>query len=261
MVFRFRDTFDNLYSGMDTKFLHLVGDHPCFYNNSLDLGLSWDSAGFIVQGVSPPVYKPILASAFTVSSSRTMKKNEKDIVLNRTSTTRQGISEVRPKQWHYQNEWDGTGPRPPASTWTSQDVVRDEKGIAMTDDDGNTMTKGTTHTGHEVQAVKPHIGLVAEDLVGIFPELVSTSDTIDGGLVLNITDTVGMLWDALHEEVKLSDSASLRQPRGVSGGSPHGTVIDSMNVPPQPPTSGALLYESNGSLWVVVSTGKRTKLT
>jgi hypothetical protein len=249
-----------MMTSRELDMIGLAGNQTCLYSPYWDLGLTWDSTGVMVQGLSPAVFKPIIASAFTVSS-RTTKKDEKDVVLHRTSTHRAGMKELTAKSWHYEGEWDGTGERPPSSTWTSSEVVRDEKGRAVLAENGKTLYEETENSGAEVQAVKSHIGLIAEDVIGVFPELVVTSDSVDGGLLLGTNDTLGIMWNALRDEIILSDSAALKQPRGVSGGSPHGTVIDSMPVPPDAPTSGALLYESNGNLWVVTSVGKRTKLT
>lgn len=258
--FRFRNYDGTMMTKRELVMMGMAGDQTCLYNPYWDIGMTFDSSGIQVQGVAPAVYKPIIASAFTVSS-RTTKKNEKDVVLRRTSTPRAGMKELVARSWHYQGEWDGTGERPPPPTWTSSEVVRDGKDRAILGVDGTTAYKEIEHTGAEVQPVKPHISLIAEDVAEVFPELVSTSDSVDGGLLLGTNDTLGMIWNAVRDEIILSDSAALKQPRGVSGGSPHGTVIDSMSVPPQPPTTGALLYESNGNLWVVTATGKRTKLT
>jgi hypothetical protein len=258
--FIFRDYDNTIMNTRELAMIGLSGGQTCLYNPYWDLGLTWDPTGLMVQGVSPAVFKPIIASAFTVSS-RTAKKNEKDVVLHRTSTPRAGMKELIAKSWHYQGEWDGTGERPPSSTWTSSEIVRDEKDRAVLGEDGKTLYEETVNTGAEVQAVKPHISLIAEDVIEVFPELVATSDSVDGGLLLGTNDTLGLIWNALHDEIHLSDHAALRTPRGVTGGVPNATVIDSMSVPPQSPTSGALLYESNGNLWVVTSTGKRTKLT
>jgi hypothetical protein len=162
--------------------------------------------------------------------------------------------------WNYQGEWDGTGERPSPPTWTSPEVVRDEKGRAVLDDDGTTKYEHVELTGEEVQAVRPHIGLIAEDVASVFPEVVTKNDNIEGGLLLGTNDTLGILWNAMQEEVIITDSKSLKQPRGISGGSHHGTVIDSMPVPPQPPTDGALIYAFGGDLWAVLSTGVRKKI-
>jgi hypothetical protein len=258
--FRFRDYDGTMMTTRELAMIGLAGNQTCLYNPYWDLGLTWDPTGLMVQGTAPAVFKPIIASAFTVSS-RTAKKNEKDVVLHRTSTHRAGMKALTAKSWNYTNEWDGTGERPPSSTWTSSEVARDEKGRAILSEEGKTLYEETVNTGAEVQAIPPHISLIAEDVVEVFPELVVTSDSVDGGLLLGTNDTLGIMWNALRDEITLSDSAALKQPRGVSGGSPHGTVIDSMPVPPDAPTSGALLYESNGNLWVVTSVGKRTKLT
>ena len=262
ILFRRRKYDNSVYPGCDLKLQAVVGGttEPILYNPALDVGIVWDSNGILVQGLSPAAYKPIIASAFTVSS-RTVKKNEKPVVLRGTSTHRAGMTELTAMSWNYQGEWDGTGERPPAPTWNTPEIARDEKGRAILSEDGKTLYEDNIQTGAEVQAVRPHIGLIAEDAASVFPEIVKVDDTIEGGLLLGTNDTLGIMWNALRDEIMLSDHASLRTPRGVTGGSPHGLVVDSMSVPPQPPTSGALLYESNGNLWVVTSTGKRTKLT
>lgn len=236
-------------------------DLPALFSPYHDTQIIWTDTGIIVQnsGAGVGAYKSVIASAFTVSG-QAAKKDIEDVTLNGTSTPRAGIADVVCKSWLYQGEWDGTGERPPPPTWTTQEVVRGEKGIAVLSEDGKTLYEEVAHTGGEVQAVKPHIGLIAEDVAPVFPELVTAADTVQGGVILGTNDMIGIMWNALHDQVLISDSAARKLPNGVTGGSMYGTVIDTMSVPPNPPTAGALMYENGGSVYIVFSTGKRAKV-
>ncbi len=94
------------------------------------------------------------------------------------------------------------------------------------------------------------LGLIAEDM----PEQATTMIdhvTSDGLSLLGInTDVVTtLLWQGLGEVYDKLDEL---------GGT---AVIPHTTIPPLPPVTGALLYEHNGSLWVVTSTGQRSQLS
>lgn len=256
--------FDNsINSARELKFqgMGASDELPALFSPAHDTQIIFTDSGLLVQnsGSGTPAYKAITASAFTVSG-QAAKKDVQPVVLKGTSTARAGIADVVCKSWLYKGEWDGTGERPPPPTWTTPEVVRDEKGIAVLNAEGTTTYEDIEHTGSEIQAVKAHIGLIAEDVAPVFPELVTPTDTVQGGVILGTNDMIGIMWNALHDQVLISDSAARKLPNGVTGGSMHGTVIDTMSVPPDPPTAGALMYENGGSVYIVFSTGKRAKV-
>lgn len=206
---------------------------PALYSPNFDTQIVWLSGGMICQNAAGTTSK-----TFTNPSSRRLKKNEAPVVFG-DRTALDIVAALEPKRWNYAGEWVEGEPEPPRRKVPVQDD--DER-----DEQGRLLKPGRWR---EVDAppevmVKPHHGLMAEDVMAVAPDLVTEDPAMPGGLGLVDRDLIAVLW------------AAVRQLAGMVA---RPAAVPAMSVPPPTPGGGAF-YERAGTLYYRTSTGVERKV-
>ena len=107
--------------------------------------------------------------------------------------------------------------------------------------------------GNKLRGARPapeQLGFVAEDMPDVVTQMVYEAQPGLDLLGVNIDAVITLLWQGLGD---LHDQLDARHAGPVH--------VPHAGIPPLAPTTGATLYEHNGALWAVLSTGKRVALT
>lgn len=168
--------------------------HSPFYN----VGLTF-AGGNTIYVQTGTGANATLNAIIVNASSRTVKKNEKPIVLSKGSA-RQALRAVQSKQWQYDSEFSDTDPVPAPPKYKRKEVKRDADGKAMQDANGETLVEEIEVIGEAPTPTKPHFFPVAEDLLLAIPELVNADANAQGGLVVDLRDVIGFLWLVCTEQ-------------------------------------------------------------
>jgi hypothetical protein len=201
-------SYRNSSGGLDNRralFFRGAGSgEAALYSANYNVQLVWTTAGIVVQDVAG-IGKQIIASN-TSPSSRRVKKGEKPINLGNRKL-RQIINSLVPKQWNYDNEWVEGEPKPVQKYTVRGELKRNEQGQVLFDP---VTQEELREPDQEVEVeigppVKPHFGLMAEDVQQVLPEIVQDIPTASGGLGLADRDLIAILWmygREMNQEVK-----------------------------------------------------------
>ena len=190
-------------------------NEPQLFCPSRNIALTWANFGLYVgDGVGNP--RDIVANNVVASSSRAAKKNERDPVLSKATSARNALGRINVKQFNYTHEWaEGEEPPPPPAPVRRTRPKTDRAGHVVVDPVTNEPVEEEVLV--EVvppRQVKPHFGVMAEDLLSVLPEVVVLNDSLEGGLGIAWNDVVGyLLWVNREQEEELR---ALR--RDVNGG-------------------------------------------
>lgn len=185
-----------------SRTLQLLGagsGEPAIYAPNYDTQIVLTGAGVAVQ-TRAGVSKQILASN-VAASSRRIKKGEKAIKFPRGLTAGGVVDALVPKQWNYEDDWVEGEPRPRKTYTMRGDIRRDDEGRAIVDPDTLVPLREPDQE-FEVdpgEPVKPKLGLIAEDVQAVVPEIVQSIPGVAGGLGLADRDLIAVLWLAVRE--------------------------------------------------------------
>lgn len=173
---------------------------PQFFAPNRNIALTWVGGTFgLYVGNDAGQGQPITASSFPQASSRTIKKLERILSLKNASSSRSALSRVTPKMFNYDWEWAEGEARPAPKTFIRERIIENLFGEKVTEDFLITEEPPAAPN-------KPHIGLIAEDLRQVVPELVQEAPHIPGGYLIDTASVLGFLWQVnKDQEVELVD--------------------------------------------------------
>lgn len=191
-------TNGNLGTGMTLQYRRYPGtDEATLHSPARDVGLAWKSGGYVLVCDQYGAGKEIRASAFTLTSSASTKTELGPVELA-AGSARAGLQQVQVQSWRYTHE--ATSPRAGRGGHRHRRPRRDETGLVVLDADQRVRFDDTVITPEPARAIAPHLFPVAEDLLAAVPELVTHDPTAPGGLVVNLADTLGFVWQVCREQ-------------------------------------------------------------
>lgn len=197
--FNYRNSSGNYQSNRLLEYKGAGSGEPALYAPAHGVQVVWSGGTIYIQDANG-LNRPIVASNVAAPSSRAIKKLEAAISLFR-GTGRAAIASVESKQWLYEHEY-GPGETPPVpEPYKIRNPKRTPAGRAEVDvETGEVIYEEEVIIPPTPEPTKPHFFPIAEDLAIHIPELVREDTAVQGGLIVDLRDVVGFLWQVSREQ-------------------------------------------------------------